>query len=198
MKPSRRRAIACALLCAVVVFGCAHADNSDPCTAAGIIAFTRIQGTTYVLLADHVDSDRGWGTFGGHREAGETVPQTASREFREETRCVYPAPAAAELEGAPFVEQRTFLSYILEIDYVPAQVFDARGLPDDCLGEQYLERGPFAWVPLDDVIRTIASVDSVGVYTLPRGDVPATALTRKLWDESATILQKAIDAGYLN
>ena len=40
-----------------------------PCVAladgAGVIAYTKIQGKTYVLLADHTDSNRGWAAFGG-------------------------------------------------------------------------------------------------------------------------------------
>jgi len=35
---------------------------------AGVIAYTKIQGETCVLLADHPDSDRGWGAFGEKRD----------------------------------------------------------------------------------------------------------------------------------
>ena len=69
-------------------------------SSAGIIAYSRIEGETYVLLADHLDSDRGWGTFGGRRDAGESIAMTASREFREETRCVYAFPSESDLSGA--------------------------------------------------------------------------------------------------
>ncbi len=44
---------------AVAVPGVVLADG------AGVIAYTKIQGKTYVLLADHPDINRGWATFGG-------------------------------------------------------------------------------------------------------------------------------------
>ena len=55
---------------------------------AGVNAYTKIQGETYVLLADYTDSDRGWGAFGG-RTDGQPAGEAALREFDEATRCVY-------------------------------------------------------------------------------------------------------------
>jgi 8-oxo-dGTP pyrophosphatase MutT (NUDIX family) len=193
----RLRAAPFLLLCLVIAVACAPAKKAVEYDAAGIIAYTRLQGKTLVLLADHRDSDRGWGTFGGHQEEGETLAVTAAREFREETRCVYGHPTPAELEGAPFVAQRNFLSYVLEIPYVSAQVFEGRVPPDDCRSEPFIERGPFAWVPLDEIQRALDAGSVAGVYTLSREYLPAATSTPTLWDESATILQRAIEQGYL-
>jgi hypothetical protein len=80
--------------------------------AAGVLAFTRIQGVTYILLADHPNSERGWGTFGGHREEGESPEEAAWREFIEETRCIYGDLPRVDLTLAPRVTQGPFVSYV--------------------------------------------------------------------------------------
>lgn len=171
------------------------AGNGAP-DAAGIVAYTRIQGSTYVLLAEHVDSNRGWGAFGGNRKGEETGAATASREFREETRCVYEGPSAEELAGNPSVVVGKFLSYVAEVPYVPAQVFESNPAPPDCRGPDFDERGPWIWIPLADLVWTLENPDSTAGYRLPDRFVP-DGCKAKLWDASATVLKKALAEGYL-
>jgi 8-oxo-dGTP pyrophosphatase MutT (NUDIX family) len=191
----RRKSIASAvLLMGVLQVFCVSGETLH--MGAGVIAFTEIQGETYVLLADHVDSDRGWATFGGSRNDGESPAETASREFREETRCVYERPTEETLAGLPTVSIDTFVSYVFEVPFVPAQVFSSRTPEEDCIGEDFEERGPWIWVPLDEIVACLAEGDSTGSYRLPAAFVP-DGTTAKLWANSADILREAISSGLL-
>ena len=165
-------------------------------SAAGIIAFSRIHGETYVLLADHLDSDRGWGTFGGNRDHGESVALTASREFREETRCVYTVPSESDLAGEPTVGNRRFLSYVIEVPFVPAEEFINRPVPEDCRGPEYNERGPWVWILLEELIQVLENPDSDGEFKLKESSLPAGSRTT-FWAASARIVEKALDKGLL-
>jgi ADP-ribose pyrophosphatase YjhB (NUDIX family) len=165
--------------------------------AAGVVAYSRIQGKTYVLLADHlVEPERGWAAFGGGQDGDESPARTASREFREETRCVYDYPSEEDLRGKPTVTQGSFISYVVEVPFVPAQVFLSRSVPDECTGPDYSERGLWVWVPLVELERCLAAADSTGGFALSEGFVPKGSTT-KLWGKSATVMQKAIEEGFL-
>jgi 8-oxo-dGTP pyrophosphatase MutT (NUDIX family) len=179
-----------ATLTAVVLTACA-----PKYTAAGVILYSRAQGVTYVLIADHVDSDRGWGTFGGHRERGENVPQAASRELYEETRCVYNIPDDV-LTEMPSVERGSFLSYITEVPMVSTEAFDSNSVSSECKGGDFDERGPWVWIPLSEIVRSLEEGDATGNFQLRREFIPE-GVTTKLWDESARILQLAIAKGYM-
>jgi len=164
--------------------------------AAGVLAFTRIQGTTYVLLADHRNSERGWGTFGGHREKGEAIEETAWREFTEETRCIYRDLPPVDLTMAPRVTEGTYVSYLVEVPYVPAQTFSSSSAYPDCQGPEFSERGPWAWVPLDVLERVLEEGEAEGQYRLPSSCVPEGSLNR-LWRVSATVIHSSIREGHL-
>jgi len=174
--------------------GCLGASQHD---AAGIVAYSTIQGRTYVLLADHPGTDRGWGTFGGHREAKETLAETAAREFREETRCVYgDYPSAEDLAGLPRVERGNFVSYVIEVPYVPAQVFASLEEEGACTGPAFEERGPWVWIPLDVLRGVFQDAESTKQYDLPSSYVPLGSPT-VFWDKSATVVERAVDEGLL-
>lgn len=162
--------------------------------AAGVLAFTRIQGTTYLLLADHRNSERGWGAFGGHREKGEAIEATAWREFIEETGCIYRDLPPVDLTVAPGVTQGTYVSYLVEVPYVPAQTFSSSPAAPDCQAPEFNERGPWAWVPLDVLERVLEEGEAEGQYKLPSSCVPEGSLN-KLWSASATVIHSSIRKG---
>jgi 8-oxo-dGTP pyrophosphatase MutT (NUDIX family) len=176
--------------------GCS-ADGAVDYEAAGIVAYTRIQGQAYVLLAEHIDSDRGWGSFGGSREGTEPIETTALREFREETRCVYDSLLVVDLAGQPTVSDGIFLSFVIEVPYVPAQVFESRPALPGCQGPAFEERGPWIWVPLEAVVHCLEEGASTSVYELPAHLVPNEA-SNALWSSSAVILKKAVSEGLLD
>jgi len=185
-----RCAAVSAALTAIMLAACAPKH-----TAAGVILYSSSQGVTYVLIADHVDSDRGWGTFGGHREPGESVPQAASRELHEETRCVYNIPAGV-LTEKPSVERGSFLSYVIEVPLISTAAFDSNSVSSECKGGDFDERGPWVWIPLSEIVRSLEEGDATGNFQLRREFIPE-GVTTKLWDESARILQLAIAKGYI-
>jgi len=164
--------------------------------AAGVLAFTRVQGVTYILLADHRDSQRGWGTFGGRREKGESVEETAWREFIEETRCTYGDLPQVDLTVAPRVTQGPYISFVVEVPYVPAQVFSSAPAPPECRAPEFDERGPWAWFPLDLIERVLEEGESEGRFRLPPSHVPKGALD-KLWVASAIVIRSSIREGHL-
>jgi 8-oxo-dGTP pyrophosphatase MutT (NUDIX family) len=190
------RRIVTAAIALVLVLQVACTAAAPEYEAAGVIAYTRVQERTYVLLADHRDSDRGWASFGGHREEGETLAAAASREFREETRCVYGQPLEADLAGEPTVSRVGFLTYVVEVPFVSAHVFESRAAPPDCRGPQFDERGPWIWVPLAELTECLERGDPTRGYRLPESRVPE-GFTVTLWSESATILERAIAKGLL-
>jgi 8-oxo-dGTP pyrophosphatase MutT (NUDIX family) len=164
--------------------------------AAGVLAFTRIQGVTYVLLADHRSSDRGWGTFGGHREEGESPEEAAWREFIEETRCIYRNLPQMDLTEAPRVTLGPYVSYVVEVPYVPAQVFSSLPAPPECRAGEFNERGPWAWFPLGVLERVLEEGGSESRFRLPPSHVPKGS-PDKLWTASAIVILSSIRAGYL-
>jgi 8-oxo-dGTP pyrophosphatase MutT (NUDIX family) len=184
-----------AMVLVLSAVGCRAAGAPDY-TAAGIVAYTKIQGRTYVLLADHLDSNRGWGSFGGNREAAEAIEETALREFREETRCTYDSLLTIDLSGMPTIDYRIFVSYVVELPYVPAQVFANRPAAADCQGPGFDERGPWVWVPLEEIIRCLEAGEETASYELDGSLVPAGTSTT-LWLNSAVLLRQAVEDGLL-
>lgn len=196
--PSRNRAlrnlICLAVATAALLLAPAACGGPD-IDAAGIVAYTRIQGKVYVLLADHPGTGRGWGTFGGHREPGESAEDTAWREFTEETRCLY--RDLVQAPGLPSVTRGTYRSYVLEVPYLPAQVFSSAPAPDGCDAPEYRERGPWIWLPLDVLTRVLTDGEADGAYEIPRAYLPEGARTT-LWAVSAAVIRDTLAAGLLD
>jgi 8-oxo-dGTP pyrophosphatase MutT (NUDIX family) len=192
-RPRERFALAGALALAVVASlatprGAAMADQDID--SAGIIVYTRIQGTTYVLIADHViGRARGWAAFGGRREAGEEIAAAALRELHEETRCVYRDAALTLGADAAYVDVGTYRSYVLEVPFVPATVFQASTAPPGCHGPAYQERGPWAWIPKDVLLAAIRSTTADGTVTLPERYLPDGG-RRWFWPASARVIER--------
>ncbi|MCG8591956.1 MAG: NUDIX domain-containing protein [Proteobacteria bacterium] len=170
----------------------ATADDAD-IRAAGVIAYTEIQGQTYVLLAEHRNNSRGWGTFGGRRDPGESVREAARREFREETRCVYDDAELAPLDPGRRRDRGGFAAFVLEVPFVPAPVFERARERDGCRGKAFRERGPWIWVPVAALVELL---NDRGPHRLPKAYVP-DGQSRGLWAEAAKGLRDALAQGWL-
>jgi 8-oxo-dGTP pyrophosphatase MutT (NUDIX family) len=155
---------------------------------AGVIAYTKIQGETYVLLADHLDSDRGWGAFGGRKD-GQTARQAALREFHEETRCVYQA-ADIILDEEKSVKTGRYTAYVVEVKFIPAYLFASIEDRPGCTGSQYRERGPWAWIPASSLRESLPQ-GNLNKQFLPAGH------RTKLWHRAAENFQMAFDKGLI-
>ena len=58
---------------------------------AGTVVYFNDGNETYILLAEHANSSRGWAAFGGGDMEGESYLQTAVRKTHEETRGYFTA-----------------------------------------------------------------------------------------------------------
>ncbi len=159
---------------------------------AGVIAYTRIQGKTYILLADHTGTNRGWASFGGRLD-GQTTREAALREFHEETRCVY-RDTTITLEEDRSVKTVGYIAYAAEVKFVPASLFTGIEDRPGCTGWQYRERGPWAWVPASSLRESLARGNKnaeIEKQYLPPGH------HGRLWPVAAETLQKALEEGLI-
>ena len=173
----------------------ALASAQDPPAASGVILYFENQGSLFLLHADHIDSDRGWGTFGGSIEPGETPRQAAIRELLEETRCVFNETTAARLvAGSDSVVAGDYAAYVVEVPYVPVYLFENLELPQGCQSNIYKERGPYAWIPLAEMLRVLSLGESGEEMLIHPGMLPRGAHPH-LWKRSAEVVRLAMEAG---
>lgn len=126
------------------------ADVDEP---AGLILYAETPTGIEYLLADHAPpSDRGWGSFGGHGEAGETVAETAARETEEETRGAFRREdLLAAIGDQEPLRDGPYSFFVVKVDRIPISEIEGRAIPR---GEAaFAERGPFAWIPASEIAR---------------------------------------------
>ena len=142
------------LFCLLTLAGLGPTLLAQP---AGIVLYMKSGGEVFLLLADHTDSTtRGWGSFGGSHEDGETAAQTAARETEEETRGFFTRDElSTRLEGLNPVIDGSFHMFFLEIDFVPAPSVANHELTIDTVF--FHERGPYAWIPYSEVRKHLGS-----------------------------------------
>jgi 8-oxo-dGTP pyrophosphatase MutT (NUDIX family) len=164
---------------------------------AGTILYTQSNQGVFLLLADHrPPSTRGWGSFGGKPEAGETPAETAARETEEETRGCFRRTAilAAIGDRQPVYDGR-YAQFFVQVDYVPVDAIARAGVPPD--DPVYAERGPWAWVPYGEIQRLLEMVDSGAPLRIDARYLPANAHTDWVWSNWLRSLRKAIDQGVI-
>jgi 8-oxo-dGTP pyrophosphatase MutT (NUDIX family) len=141
---------------------------------AGMVLYCCQGQDVFLLLADHADGTRGWGSFGGSALAGETQRDTAARETEEETRRYFSrtwlrGQIAAQL---PFMTNG-FATYFVAVPFVPAQRI--MNNPTDEMDKSATERGCYAWIPFPEIERILlmgkpSSADlQINPEYLPRG-----------------------------
>jgi 8-oxo-dGTP pyrophosphatase MutT (NUDIX family) len=177
---------------AVLIFLALSVPAVASAHGAGVIAYTKIQGETYVLLADHRDNDRGWGAFGGRLD-GQAARVAALREFHEETRCVY-RDANIILDEEKSAKTGRYVAYVVEVKFMPAYIFASTEDRPGCTGSQYQERGPWAWVPASSLRESLAQGN--GDAAIEKQYLPSGHHT-KLWHRAAENFQMAFDKGLI-
>lgn len=123
---------------------------------AGTVLYSRDGDKTWLLLADHVNwfqRDRGWAAFGGLCD-GDAPPEAAARETEEETRGFFARDGIRErIETAKRLKTGDYYTWFIEIDHVPAEQVTLHTPPQQ--QSSYYERGPYTWVPLEVIWRSI-------------------------------------------
>ena len=150
---------------------------------AGTVLYIKFKGETYLLLADHNwhrQRDRGWSGFGGLCD-GEPVDVAAARETEEETKGFYSREKIFnKLGSSPKIRVGDFTTFFLEIDYVPAIVFNNQKSVSHAAS--YDERGPYAWIPFSAIWQAIGNKRS-GKAHIPKKYLPPNALTNWLFND---------------
>ena len=152
---------------------------------AGVIPYSCQNGEALVLLAYDNGKDRnGWAAFGGGADKGESIAQTAAREFHEETGCVFLVPDAQDLEPLESSAIGTFHTYAYEVPFVDSAKIEASRC--GTVGE----RKDWIWFRLTDLITALKE----------REDIPDrfdSSKTYPLWFVGRVSLQEARDDGIL-
>jgi 8-oxo-dGTP pyrophosphatase MutT (NUDIX family) len=137
---------------------------------------------------------RGWSGFGGLCD-GQSAAVTAARETEEETRGFYKrAKILAKLGGKPSIRIGDFTTYFVEVDYVPTVALNNQKPPES--GSYYIERGPYAWIPLA-VIRQAIENRQAGRAHIAAKYLPRDARTNWFFEPFLTSLKEAETAGIL-
>ena len=153
--------------------------------AAGIVPFAVVDGQIQILIADHkINNKRGWAAFGGCVDEDESVAEGALRELHEETRCALDQTIALT-PNVPRVAFGKFTSFALEVPFVSADTIQYSELPAQCSGPVIHERGPWAWVPLPDLLNQISSSAENAPFSK---DFLPTAKTRWFWGKSSRVI----------
>lgn len=178
----------CSLMLAIVLMTGTTACTATEPFAAGAIIYGERDGEIFLLLADHVHQDRGWGSFGGKRE-GKSVRDTAVAEAHEETGGYYPKDVLYEAikADAPFASNPsgTFVSYVIKMEMAPIEELAKRAKRHE--NPYFRERRPYAWIPLSVVLDVAASE----TREIPAQYLPEDRKESHLWPAFIEVLQDA-------
>ena len=172
----------------LLILACLNSSAALACNrASGVVVYTQINEEIHLLLAAHkINATRGWAAFGGCVDDNETLAQAALRELHEETRCALPASLVIT-KHTPKVTIGHFTSYALMVPYVPEGRIADQALRAPCDHLTASERGPWAWVPLAQVLAASANDDSKNELSAD-GYLPA-AEYRPMWSKSIEVIR---------
>ncbi len=169
----------------------ASADVDKP---AGIILYAQTPDGIAFLLADHAPpSDRGWASFGGHGEPGETIAETAARETEEETRGFFHREdLLAKIADQTPIYDGPYAFYLVEVDPVPIAEIEQHPIPAN--DPVHTERGPFAWIPLTQIQRFFDPATITFPLEIESGFLPKGHHTNYVWPIWLHNLSVALEA----
>ena len=179
---------ACCRVCLLASLLCLHGALVTACEkAAGVVAYAEVNEEIHILVADHkINAARGCGAFGGCIDADETTMEGALRELHEETRCALPESLAID-RNTPNVSFGRFTSYAMKIPFINAEDIASAPPHPRCAGLSGRERGPWAWIALDDLLDALGADDNVN-SPFPASFLPA-AEHRWFWSKSMRVIR---------
>ncbi|SHK35461.1 8-oxo-dGTP pyrophosphatase MutT, NUDIX family [Rubritalea squalenifaciens DSM 18772] len=147
-------------------------------TAAGIVLYCEKPDGVWVLVADHKMGKRGFASFGGSYEKGETYQETAARETSEETRGYFKQEDLLKgIAGQKGVDYLIYRMFFLKVPFVEAAEIEKRkgaGVMD--------ERFDYVWVPEKELSRYFGVVaDLQTPLKLDPAYLPKKAKTDYYW-----------------
>ena len=172
------------LLALLLVLGAGPLLAGEEGPNAGITLYTITPEGVLLLVADHAavpqGPDRGWASFGGTHEPGETSIQTAARETEEETHGYFKrADLEKALAGQKPAVDGTFDMYFLEVPRVEIADILNTPIPE---AHDYHERGPYAWIPLAEIEPHLVSDEATkGHPKIDAKYLPAERQTDWFW-----------------
>ena len=170
-------------------------QNAFASCGAGTVLYFSLKGESYLLLADHnwrLQRDRGWSGFGGLCD-GDPVDVAAARETEEETMGFYNrGEILARLGSSPKIHVGDFTTFFVELDYVPAVVFNNQKPTSNAAS--FNERGPYAWIPFAEIWQAIENKRSGQAHILNKY-LPPNAHTDWLFNNFVLSLIEAKRAG---
>jgi 8-oxo-dGTP pyrophosphatase MutT (NUDIX family) len=160
----------------------ALASTQAMANPAGVIPYACVNGQTWVLLAyDPAPGRSGYAAFGGTQEAGESIAETAAREFQEETRCVFDHPDSTDLEPLPHSKSNGYVTYVAEVEYKSALQIEQHSC------DAQLERAGWQWFDLENLLEALRT-DLARPKLFARGDI----LQVTLWDKAADSMRQSM------
>ncbi|MEE3234358.1 MAG: NUDIX hydrolase [Candidatus Latescibacterota bacterium] len=150
---------------------------------AGTVVYFKDQNETYILLAEHAGSSRGWAAFGGGDMETETYLQTAARKTHEETRGYFATNYISKrIDYKNPLMDGNYATFFVEVPFVPIPVIQNKPLPDSSNLDAYTEREKFAWIPLSIITDYFSTdIDKSKEYKIDPTFLPKDRETDHLW-----------------
>ena len=144
-------------------------------------------GAQYLLAFDPHPRRLAWGAFGGGPKKGETASQTARRELREETNCVFSEELIGLLALKGPSKSGSYYNFVAEVPYVTTDRVKERRVCRD------VERFNWQWVSHAALIKGLQSDASD-----PRVEVVSRpGHTVRIWSGAAKALRSSMKDGHL-
>ncbi|CAH0991029.1 hypothetical protein SIN8267_01130 [Sinobacterium norvegicum] len=169
----------------LILFSTSASAGNMPKGNAGVIPYACQNGQALVLLAyDPYYKRKGWGAFGGGNKFGETIDETASREFNEETNCAF---EKLHLSSQPYSVSANYYTFLAPVSYQP--VFAISANQGDCSN---VERHSWLWLQHSDLVHALDNNTDIHVANNLGYDASI-----HLWSGARRSLTQALKDGVL-
>ena len=166
---------------------------------AGTVVYFNDGNETYILLAEHANSSRGWAAFGGGDMEGESYLQTAVRKTHEETRGYFTADFISKnIDNNTPLLDGNYATFFVKIPFTPVPLIENKSVADSSKSDAYNERKKFAWIPLSVVKNYFEKdIEKDKEYKIDPAYLPIDRETDHLWPVWLKNMRKGLLQGKL-